>query len=96
MGKLPSAVRSSGGAHGRLRYSVGLTTAPKGHVQFDEPIRQFRGSFEGMCLVTEKASEIPEPGDKVAHLTPHCHPLYTGAPNRFDDEGTKANIFVCA
>jgi hypothetical protein len=48
-----------------------------------------------MCLVVEKASEIRERGDNVAHRTPTCK-IYNGALDRFDDEGMRAiSDFLC-
>ena len=43
-----------------------------------------------MRLVVEKASDIREQGDRVAHQTPPTRKIYNGALTRFDNEGTKA------
>jgi hypothetical protein len=60
------------------------------HVQLDDRARRFRDSPEGMRLVVEKASEIRERGDKVAHQTPPTRKIYNGTLNRFNDEGMRA------
>jgi hypothetical protein len=66
------------------------------HVQLDDRTRRFRDSPEGMCLVVEKASEIRERGNKVAHQTPPTRKIYNGALNGFNDEGMgEIADFVC-
>lgn len=68
----------------------------QGHVQLDDRTRRFRDSSEGMRLVVEKASEIRERGDRVAHQTPPARKIYNGALTRFDDAGMRAIAdFVC-
>jgi hypothetical protein len=63
----------------------------QGHGQLDYRTRRFRDSPEGMRLVVEKASEIRERGDRVAHQTPPTRKIYHGAFTRFDDIAE----FVC-
>jgi hypothetical protein len=49
-----------------------------------------------MRLIVEKASEIRERGDQVAHQKPPTRKIYKGALNRFADEGMRAIAdFVC-
>jgi len=49
-----------------------------------------------MRLVVEKASDIRERGDRVAHQTPPTRKIYNGALTRFNDPGMKAIAeFVC-
>jgi hypothetical protein len=59
------------------------------HVQLDDRTRQFHDLPEGMHLVVEKASEICERGDKVAHQTPPTRKIYNGALNCFNNEGMR-------
>ena len=88
----------------RLGYTEDLSTRlatahdllRQGHVQLDDRTRRFRDSPEGMRLVVEKASEIRERGDRVAHQTPPTRKIYNGALTRFDDAGMRAIAeFVC-
>lgn len=81
-------------------FATRLTTAyellNQEHVQLDERTQRFLDSPEGMRLVTEKASEVRERGDKVAHQAPPSRPIYAGAIGRFNSEGMKAiGDFVC-
>jgi hypothetical protein len=49
-----------------------------------------------MRLVVEKAPEVCERGDKVAHQTPPSRKIYNGTLILFDDEGMRAIAdFVC-
>lgn len=64
--------------------------------QLDERTRQFCDSSEGMRLACEKASEIRERGDDVAHQKPPSRQIYAGAINRFNSQGMRAiGDFVC-
>ena len=48
-------------------------------------------------MVVEKASEICERGDRVAHQTPPTRKIYHGALTRLDDAGMRAiaELYVC-
>lgn len=54
----------------------------QGHVQLDDRTRRFRDSPEGMRWVVEKAAEIRERDDRVAHQTPPTRKIYNGALTR--------------
>jgi hypothetical protein len=64
----------------RLGYTQGFATRlaavhdllRQEHVQLDGRTRRSCDSPEGMRLAVEKASEIHERGDKLAHETPDC------------------------
>jgi hypothetical protein len=49
-----------------------------------------------MRLVVEKASDIRERGDRVAHQTPPTRKIYDSTLTRFDNAGMRAIAeFVC-